>query len=853
VIQTEIVLKVPGCDGGDEDSSRNDYCIPERQGPTLYLEQLGKGMFGSPDDNLGSSMSLSHDGKVLAVGAVDGGSTGYVNIYQLINERSWKFTTTITGDEIGAEFGHSVSLSGDGTFLAVGIPKSNNETCRDVGRVRVFELQLDNIKKKFSLVGNDILPNYQWYKACDYPRDGLVFNEDGWQFGYSVSLSGDGKTVAIAEPLDETVVMYQNWNDQWTPMSGAHAGWSISLSNNGLRVAVALTGQGYILDHYDGYEWNQIGQALGDENGQDNISVFFVQKIALSGDGTIVAVSSIDRAAGIGSVQLYQNPNDSDWTSFGEPILGDAGSEDPTAPTIALSNNGQVIAIADYLYDGFGHVRLYHYDSVENEWKQIDTAIRGQNENEQFGKSLAVASDGTENTTVAIGSPHSTHSLGNRGNAIVYQTKLGTKPPSTISPTASPTTPAAAVFEEMFSWKGSYGRVAGNAVSLSVDGRFFAYSVSQPGAEGYVESLVLDETYNKWERLERLTGDEDNARFGFSISLSSSGNVMAVGIPKSDEGDAKDIGRVRVFEFNETARAWNQLAPDIVGLPGDQNGWGDADHFGHCVSLSADGAILAVGAPYGYDHASIFRLEDGQWILMGNSIHYGQAPYGLAGWSVALSRDGLVVAIGAPTNERVSSQGDSSNDSGAARMYKFVNGEWQQRGQDLYGDGDGHDVFGTSISLSGDGNTVAIGSINNDNENGGDAGYVRIYQYDTADAEWIRLGKPILGEAEGDHSGISVSLSDNGRKIAIGANRHGDGGQVRLFQFDSDNTYWRQIGGAIENDSVGSGFGTSVSLVDVAGQMKLAVGAPDTIEETVVGQVRTLTGEVFIFEEIGEK
>jgi hypothetical protein len=100
---------------------------------------------------------------------------------------------------------------------------------------------------------------------------------------------------------------------------------------------------------------------------------------------------------------------------------------------------------------------------------------------------------------------------------------------------------------------------------------------------------------------------------------------------------------------------------------------------------------------------------------------------------------------------------------------------------------------------------------------------------------------------------ISISLSNDGKKVAIGANRRGDGGQVRLFEYDKDNTYWRQVGAAIEGEAMGAGFGASVSLVDVSGGIKLAVGAPDTVQESILGLVRELVGEAFVFQEISSE
>lgn len=71
-------------------------------------------------------------------------------------------------------------------------------------------------------------------------------------------------------------------------------------------------------------------------------------------------------------------------------------------------------------------------------------------------------------------------------------------------------------------------------------------------------------------------------------------------------------------------------------------------------------------------------------------------------------------------------------------------------------------LFGMSVSLSGDGDIVAVGSINNDNDNGEDAGYARAYRYNRDNLQWERLGQPILGDARFDHFGVIVSLSNDG-------------------------------------------------------------------------------------------
>ena len=70
----------------------------------------------------------------------------------------------------------------------------------------------------------------------------------------------------------------------------------------------------------------------------------------------------------------------------------------------------------------------------------------------------------------------------------------------------------------------------------------------------------------------------------------------------------------------------------------------------------------------------------------------------------------------------------------------------------------------SSVSLSSEGHTVAIGAISNAG-NGSNSGHVRVYNYNGT--AWSQLGTDIDGEAASDQSGYSVSLSSDGTTVAI--------------------------------------------------------------------------------------
>ncbi len=107
--------------------------------------------------------------------------------------------------------------------------------------------------------------------------------------------------------------------------------------------------------------------------------------------------------------------------------------------------------------------------------------------------------------------------------------------------------------------------------------------------------------------------------------------------------------------------------------------------------------------------------------------------------------------------------GTSSSSTPASTLW----GVYTLRGADIDGEA-ADDLSGQSVSLSSDGTTVAIGANQNDG-NGSTSGQVRIYAWNSATSAWEQQGADIDGEAAGDYSGQSVSLSSDGTTVAIGA------------------------------------------------------------------------------------
>ena len=115
------------------------------------------------------------------------------------------------------------------------------------------------------------------------------------------------------------------------------------------------------------------------------------------------------------------------------------------------------------------------------------------------------------------------------------------------------------------------------------------------------------------------------------------------------------------------------------------------------------------------------------------------------------------------------------------------------------------ELFGAAVSLSGDGARVAVGSTS-----AAENGHVRVFQWSASLGEWSLIGN-FPGEAADDGFGNSVSLSNSGARLAIGAmfNDGGgdDAGHAQVYELV--DARWTQMGIDLDS-STGNAFGLSL-------------------------------------------
>lgn len=307
----------------------------------------------------------------------------------------------------------------------------------------------------------------------------------------------------------------------------------------------------------------------------------------------------------------------------------------------------------------------------------------------------------------------------------------------------------------------------------------------------------------QWNQLGTdIVGQVANEQSGTSNKLNADGTVLIIGVPRAvDNGITK--GKVRVFEWNGSS--WIQRGLEIIGS-------NQGDLFGDAVSISADGNVIAVGAP-GYNsptylsptgptgYTRIFEWNGSNWIQKGTDIN-GEAPNDVAGSSISLSANGTIIAIGASSNNGV-----NGNSSGHCRIYEWNGSDWTQKGSDI--DGEAANDFSGTVTLNDAGSIVAIGASGND-AGGTNTGQVRVYEWNGTN--WLQKGTDVNSDNTNASLGYTISLDASGTTFIAGGYSFVNGalGFIKIFNWNGTN--WIQKGQTILGTTGSDFFGTAVDI-----------------------------------------
>ncbi|NIM43124.1 MAG: integrin [Hydrogenophaga sp.] len=324
-------------------------------------------------------------------------------------------------------------------------------------------------------------------------------------------------------------------------------------------------------------------------------------------------------------------------------------------------------------------------------------------------------------------------------------------------------------------------------------------------------------------------------RFGYSVALSSDGSTLAVGAPgessafsgiaAQEPASANDqVNSGAVYVHVRQGQRWQLQA--FLKSPANAL----HDSFGKSLALSATGDTLAVGARAGNTgRVHLFARASGTWSERQQLVASNAAPGRSFGQSLALSAAGTVLAVGDP----MESAGALRN-NGAVYLFVDDGTLWSERALLRASAPEDQAFFGSKVSLSGAGDTLAVGAPESSSTTpyGGSA-----YVFTGSGANWtqqVELKAPHdLAELS---FGASVALSSDGTTLAIGARGDDSGvvgdpldgsaslsGAVHVFGRDGMN-WLHQAYLKAAHPGMDDQFGRAVSLSGDGNT--LVVGAP---------------------------
>jgi surface protein len=255
-----------------------------------------------------------------------------------------------------------------------------------------------------------------------------------------------------------------------------------------------------------------------------------------------------------------------------------------------------------------------------------------------------------------------------------------------------------------------------------------------------------------------------------------------------------------VWVFAKNGQNWIQQGGKLVGT-----GSVGQSKQGTSVAISLDGNKMVVGAPGDNLNTGavwIFTREGTTWVQQGDKlVGTGAAGAAQQGTSVAISGDGNTIVTGGVADD---------NYMGAVWAFVRTDDAWTQQGARMVSSGaTGKARQGGSVSISADGNTMMVGGYHDNTRKGA------VWIYTRTDCEWMQAGAKLVGTGGSSQAwqGYSVALSANGNTALVGAPADNSlAGGTWVFTRSGGN--WTQQGSRLLGNHVAGAArqGTSVSL-----------------------------------------
>ncbi|MCK9516973.1 MAG: FG-GAP repeat protein [Ottowia sp.] len=346
------------------------------------------------------------------------------------------------------------------------------------------------------------------------------------------------------------------------------------------------------------------------------------------------------------------------------------------------------------------------------------------------------------------------------------------------------------------------------SVAISGDGDTVIVGAYQDGDKGFASgsAYIFTRTGSTWTEQAKLLASDGIASdwFGYSVAISADGSTVLIGSRLDDD---KGFNSGSAYVFTRSGSTWTQQAK-LIASDGAAN-----DYFGSSVTISADGNTAIVGAYQDDDLGSasgsayVFTRTGSTWTEQAKLLASDGAASDYFGISLAISGDGNTAIVGAYGDD------DLGSNSGSAYVFTRTGSTWTQQAKLTASDGDASDTFGSSVTISADGNTAIVGAYQDD-DLGSASGSA--YVFTRTGSTWTQQAKLTASDgAASDVFGYSVAISSDGNIAIVGAYGDDDLGtdSGSAYIFTRSGVTWTEQAKLTASDGAADdNFGNSVAI-----------------------------------------
>ena len=733
---------------------------------------------GNNGDFLGYSVAIS--GNTMAVGSPYSdpniSNQGSVYVY-VLNNGSWTFQAKLTASDAAASDSLGFSVGIYGNTIIAGSHLNNSAK----GAAYIFTRNGTTWTQQQKLVAAEGIAN-------DYA-------------GFSVGIYRD--TVVVGAPrravsgalLQGAAYIFQRTGTVWSEQqriiasdgaAGDNFASSVAIDQNSIicgapyKAIGANTNQGaaYVFTG-GGSTWVQ-QQKLFDPSGTAGAD--FGYSVSISGNMSAIGAPFASQGSfvQVGLAYVFSRSGTT-WTRSTTLNAPNRTISDRTGAAVAVFGNSVVFTSPNKtigINDLQGAAYTATFDESTSSWSAIQqlTADEGRS-SDQLGNSVAMYGG-----MVVVGDPFDDPGVSDQGSVYIYQIR------GTVWSQ-----------QRVTAGDGVSGDNLGNSVTVSGDTAVIGAFQDDIGAnvnQGSVYVFVRDASGN-WTFQSKLTASDGVANDTFGRSVSFFANILVVGADGVDSGGFTNTGAVYVYQKQGTnwVLGGKLFAPTLATNL----------YFGTSVATNGNDMVVgAIGASAFRGAAYLYRGLGPTGVLLPVSV--SQAGDEIGG-AVAIS--GKTIAVGAPFGTV-----GTATQQGFVNIYYFTASTITGNFMQIAADGAVGDRLGISVSLT---DSWMIAGANLDDVGGTNQGSAYLFLNPGTLTSWTQSQKLTASDgAANDLFGNSVSIS--GDFALVGATGDTISGNISqgsgyLFERNLTTNNWTEVQHFTGNDgAVGDGFGVSAAL-----------------------------------------